>query len=113
MSHGFLASGVNTSNLVIIRNRRTKHWDPKWKRLRRLKVMKVEIPDFTKKTEDVTEEDLRKELKKRHIMPPRPWAETTPFLHSTGGIFEPYVPPEGDGKVSPISKQVIPISFSH
>lgn len=54
----------------------------------------------------MTDEDLREEMKKLNLTPQRPWIEKTPFLHSTGGIFEPYVPPEGDGKVSPISKQV-------
>lgn len=83
-----------------------KHWDPKFKRLRRLKVIKVDIPDFQKKPEDITDEEMRKQLKKLNLTPHRPWIETSPFLHSTGGIFEPYVPPEGDGKVSPISKQV-------
>lgn len=55
----------------------------------------------------MTDEDIRKEMKNMNLTPHRPWVERTPFLHSTGGIFEPYVPPEGDGKVSPISKQVI------
>lgn len=55
----------------------------------------------------MTEEEVEKELRKLNITPFRPWTERTPFLHTTGGTFEPYVPPEGDGKVSPITKQVI------
>lgn len=74
--------------------------------MRRLKVIKIDIPDFQKKEEDMTKEEVRKEMKKLNLTPLRPWVERTPFLHATGGIFEPYVPPEGDGKVSPITKQV-------
>ncbi|KAK5647726.1 hypothetical protein RI129_002618 [Pyrocoelia pectoralis] len=44
-------------------------------------------------------------MKERGLLPPRPWIENQYFISSTGGIFEPYVPPEGDGKVSPISAQ--------
>lgn len=67
--------------------------------------MKVELPDFRKKMENMTDEEMREQMKKMNVLPPRPWQERTPFLHATGGIFEPYVPPEGDGKVSPITKQ--------
>lgn len=105
MLHGLLSPCLNSPNLTIVRNI-NKHWDPKFKRLRRLKVVKVELPDFTKDPNKMTKEEVRQEMMKRHILPIRPWNEKTPFLHSTGGFFEPYVPPEGDGKISPISKQV-------
>lgn len=42
-------------------------------------------------------------MKERGIAPPRPYMERPFYISSTGGTFEPYVPPEGDGKVSSIS----------
>ena len=39
-------------------------------------------------------------------MPPRPWQERTMSIGCTGGVFEEYVPPEGDGKVSIVSTTV-------
>ncbi|CAG9863653.1 unnamed protein product [Phyllotreta striolata] len=103
--HGFLAPIAVSANTQIVRHRRTKHWDPKWKFFRRLKVMPVKLPNFQEKAEDITDEEMREKLKERGMLPTRPWMERQFFLHSTGGVFEPYVPPEGDGKVSPISKQ--------
>lgn len=41
-------------------------------------------------------------MKKRGLEPPRPYMERPFYIASTGGIFEPYVPPEGDGKVTSI-----------
>lgn len=35
-------------------------------------------------------------------MPPRPYFERPFFISATGGTFEPYVPPEGDGKISTV-----------
>lgn len=67
--------------------------------------MKVELPNFREKTEDFTEEQARSKLKESGLLPPRPWNEKPFFLSATGGIFEAYVPPEGDGKVSPIQVQ--------
>jgi len=32
--------------------------------------------------------------------------ERSTFINNTGTIIEPYVPPEGDGKISPISTAV-------
>ncbi|XP_017775199.1 PREDICTED: probable 39S ribosomal protein L45, mitochondrial [Nicrophorus vespilloides] len=105
-SVNFLAPIASTSiNVQQVRHRRTKHWDPKWKPLRTLKVVKVELPKFNENTEDLTEEEMRSRLKEQGLLPPRPWLEKPFFISSTGGVFEGYVPPEGDGKVSPISAQ--------
>lgn len=73
--------------------------------LRKLKYIKVNLPNFNQKPEDVTEEEMRSKLKERGLVPPRPWMERQFFISSTGGVFEPYVPPEGDGKVSSITAQ--------
>ncbi|XP_023014765.2 mitochondrial ribosomal protein L45 [Leptinotarsa decemlineata] len=105
VSIGLLAPAANSANCQTVRHRRTKHWNPKWKLFRRMKVMKVDLPKFNEKTEDLSDEELRKRLKEQGILPPRPWVERQFFIHSTGAVFEPYVPPEGDGKISPISKQ--------
>lgn len=69
-------------------------------------MAKVELPDFRKKVEDMTDQEISDQMKKMNVFPQRQWQERSLFLHATGGLFEPYVPPEGDGKVSPISKQV-------
>uniref|UniRef100_A0A336K027 Large ribosomal subunit protein mL45 n=1 Tax=Culicoides sonorensis TaxID=179676 RepID=A0A336K027_CULSO len=82
---------------------RHKHWAPKWKKLRREKFIKVEIPDLTEKAENMTEEQLRSKMKERGLIPPRPWMERPFNLTATSEIFEAYVPPEGDGKLSAIS----------
>uniref|UniRef100_A0A1A9WJ28 Large ribosomal subunit protein mL45 n=1 Tax=Glossina brevipalpis TaxID=37001 RepID=A0A1A9WJ28_9MUSC len=87
-----------------IRHRQTKHWKPEFKRLRKLKFIKIDLPNLNEKSSDLPEQELKKKLKERGVLPPRPWLERPFYISSTGGIFEPYVPPEGDGKKSIISK---------
>lgn len=60
----------------------SKHWNPKFKRLRTLKVIKVELPDFQEKPGDITPEEGRSRMKERGILPPRPWNERA-FVMST------------------------------
>ncbi|XP_053969441.1 probable 39S ribosomal protein L45, mitochondrial [Anastrepha ludens] len=86
-----------------LRHRQTKHWNPKFKKLRSQKFVKVELPNFQEKQGDLTQDEIRSRLKKRGVLPPRPWLERPFHISCTGGIFEPYVPPEGDGKKSIIS----------
>lgn len=93
------------TNLQFVRHRRTKHFNPKFKLLRKLKVLKIKLPDLNEKPEDLSEEEVRSRFKERGLLPPRPWMEKPFFISSTGGIFEPYVPPEGDGKVSSVTAQ--------
>lgn len=102
---GLLASSSVNLNAQIVRHRRTKHWDPKWKFLRRLKVFKVDLPKYNEKAENFSEEEIRSRLKEQGLLPPRPWVEKQYCISSTGGVFEPYIPPEGDGKVSSITAQ--------
>lgn len=68
--------------------------------------MKIKLPNFREKEDDFTEEQMRSKLKEHGLLPHRPWNEKQYFICSTGGVFEPYVPPEGDGKVSRITKEV-------
>lgn len=82
----------------------TKHWNPKYRFHRRLKVQPVDLskfePDFK-----VTREEFRARLKDMGLLPPRHWQERALFVSSSEDIIEPYVPPEGDGKFSLITKQ--------
>ncbi|XP_036330522.1 probable 39S ribosomal protein L45, mitochondrial [Rhagoletis pomonella] len=86
-----------------LRHRQTKHWNPKFKKLRAQKFVKVELPNFQEKPGDLTQDEIRSRLKERGVLPPRPWLERPFHISCTGGIFEAYVPPEGDGKKSFIS----------
>ncbi|MPC78714.1 putative 39S ribosomal protein L45, mitochondrial [Portunus trituberculatus] len=54
-------------------------------------------------------------MKEKGIKPVRPWQERPVCISSTTATFEPYVPPEGDGKVSTLSTAVsvaLPQNFS-
>lgn len=96
------------SNILInqqhVRHRRTKHVNPKFKKLRAQKVIKVDLPNFNEDNENLSIEEMRSKMKEMGVLPVRPWMERAFFISSTGGVFEPYVPPEGDGKMSAISK---------
>ena len=85
------------------RQRHTKHFNPKWKKLRRDKYVKIELPNLNEKFEDFTPDEQRSKMKERGVMPPRPYFERPFYISSTGGVFEPYVPPEGDGKISTVA----------
>nr|CAG4652159.1 EOG090X0DDP [Triops cancriformis] len=91
--------------LDFLRHDSNKHWDPKFKRLRRLKVQKIDLPNFNedKDSAKLTPDEMRAKMKEKGILPPRPWQEKPVYISSTSATFEPYVPPEGDGKISPIS----------
>ncbi|XP_069673996.1 large ribosomal subunit protein mL45 [Periplaneta americana] len=95
---------ANAVHLELVR-RHSKHWNPKFKWLRKKKVIKVDLPDFEDKRDaaDLTQEEVRAKMKEKGLQPPRPWMERPFYISCTGGIFEPYVPPEGDGKISPIT----------
>ncbi|CRK99794.1 CLUMA_CG013102, isoform A [Clunio marinus] len=79
-----------------------KHFNPKWKKMRREKVVKVELPNINEKFGDLTPDEQRSRMKERGVAPPRPYMERPFYISCTGGTFEPYVPPEGDGKVSSV-----------
>jgi len=63
----------------------------------------MDLPNLREKQEDITKEEMRSRMKERGVLPPRPWMERPFHISCTGGIFEAYVPPEGDGKKSIIS----------
>jgi len=88
------------------RQRSNKHYKPEFKKLRSQKVLKVDLPDYEKEridSDDYNPEKIRTRYKEKGIQPVRPWMERSTFINNTGTIIEPYVPPEGDGKISPIS----------
>ncbi|KAI8426799.1 hypothetical protein MSG28_014482 [Choristoneura fumiferana] len=85
---------------VTSRTTTSKHYDPKFKKLRKEKYLKIELPDYNEDTNSMPKEKLRQKMKERGMMPPRPWIERPFYISATGGVFEPYVPPEGDGKAS-------------
>lgn len=64
--------------------------------------MKIDLPNLNEKFSDFTPEEQRSKMKERGVAPPRPYFERPFYISSTGGVFEPYVPPEGDGKVSTV-----------
>nr|CAD7609516.1 unnamed protein product [Timema genevievae] len=106
ISTGFLSSSLKTALVASqpVRHTTNKHYAPKWKQLRRWKVVKVELPKFDENVDDLSPEQIRSRMKEKGLQPPRPWIERSLYLSCTGGVFEPYVPPEGDGKVSAMTK---------
>lgn len=83
-----------------------KHKDPRWKKFRALKMIKIELPDFHKKQKnfaEMTPEEMRAHYKEVGMQPHRPWYEREIAIYSTGAVMEPYVPPEGDGKASSLN----------
>lgn len=101
---GCLASAVNAPCFQETRRNMAKHWNPKFKALRTLKVIKVDLPNYYEKPGDVTPEERVARLKEKGIWPAKPYIERPTYLSTTSSIFEPYVPPEGDGKMSAFSK---------
>lgn len=50
-------------------------------------------------------DEFRMKLKKDGKLPPRTFQERPINISNTGAIFEPFVPPEGDGRSSIVSKE--------
>lgn len=72
-------------------------------------VIPVDIHDYHKKekpAEEMTPEELRTQYKEMGIQPTRPWRERYFYISSSSSVFEPYVAPEGDGKISAINSAV-------
>lgn len=73
----------------------------------------MELPDYHKKRKDPEEmkpEETRSYYKEMGIQPVRPWYERQIAINCTGAILEMYVPPEGDGKLSPLNSAVNTLS---
>ncbi|GIY80443.1 probable 39S ribosomal protein L45, mitochondrial [Caerostris extrusa] len=65
----------------------------------------MKLPDFEEQRRDekLPIEELRVKLKEKGIAPPRNWNDKPLFVSCTGSVVDPYVPPEGDGKISAIT----------
>lgn len=96
---------VNDFHTSDLQLRKTKHWAPKFKKLRREKFIKIDLPNLNEKIEDLSPDERTSRMKERGVLPPRPWMERPFVLTSTAEIFEAYVPPEGDGIKSIIGKE--------
>lgn len=59
-----------------------KHWNPKFKWLRTKKVIKVDLPNFQEKDEEVSREEQNRRLREKGVMPARQWTER-PILISS------------------------------
>ncbi|KFM81478.1 putative 39S ribosomal protein L45, mitochondrial, partial [Stegodyphus mimosarum] len=94
---------IPAMNLDVVRG--SKHWNPKFKKERAKKVIKVVLPDFDqmRRDEKLSVEEMRSKLKEKGIAPARSWHEKPMFISCSSSIFDPYVPPEGDGKISALS----------
>jgi len=70
--------------------------------------MPVVLPNFNEKddTMELSTEEIRSKMKEKGILPPTPWTERQFEISATGDAFDPYIPPEGDGKSTIISKEV-------
>ena len=81
-----------------------------WKEGRRDKVLRIKLPDFYSKKEKDDESfeanEFRDKLKQRGFAPVREWHERPIYMPSSNVVIEAYIPPEGDGKASKLTKEV-------
>jgi hypothetical protein len=102
---------LNVTQIRYARNIKPWNVGPEglWRKLRAKKVLKVDLPDFQEMRLDdkLTPEQIRSRLKEKGVVPPHVYNERPIFMSCTNGILDPYVPPEGDGKMSLISQSVI------
>ena len=75
--------------------------------------MKVDFSEIEKVHGKISQNDRHTKMKEKGIFPQRPWLERPMYISCTGNTFEPYIPPEGDGKFSSISPLVSIISIFH
>jgi len=95
-------------NVTQTRNK-GKHWNPKFKKERAAKVLKVDLPKFVELKKDrplrmseKTSDEIRMELKKEGRLPPRS-AQVLPIdISCTRSIVDPYEPKPGDGRQTEI-----------
>lgn len=82
-------------------------FEGQYRQARAKKLLKVELPDFEKMRSDnkLTPEEYVSKLKEKGIAPPRQYKEKPVAICSMQGVLDPYIPPEGDGKYSVLSKQ--------
>lgn len=64
------------------------------------------VADYLKPESELTPEEKRSIYKERGIAPARPWYEKSVFIGCSTQVIDPFIPPEGDGKASILSKDV-------
>lgn len=84
----------------------SKHWNPKYKKDRKEKFIKLDLPNFHETDKKKDAEKRRSLLKQNGVYPQKQWIERPIYVSCTPDAFDSYVPPEGDGKFSAISKEV-------
>lgn len=82
-----------------------KHWNPKYKKERKEKVIKIDLPNYHQTDKELAKEKRRSMMKEFGIFPQKQWIERPIFISCTPNVFDSYVPPEGDGKFSTITKE--------
>ncbi|KAK7092580.1 hypothetical protein V1264_008303 [Littorina saxatilis] len=107
-------TGLLASHMQVRGFPSTKHYDPKFRKQRKEKFFKIDLPDFQKLIKDSksTPDEFRMKLKKEGRLPPRTFQERPINISNTGAIFEAFIPPEGDGKSSLISKEGVKQKYS-
>jgi len=96
--------------LIITRTHFTKtpshHTKPKWRPFRREKVLDIDLPDFDKDRQlrSYTLQEQREYFKREGIPPVRTTEYKPLYVDASTEAFEAYVPPEGDGKATLMSK---------
>lgn len=102
------------SNLKVVHHGPVDDWRAKnytytYKWARGRKVAKVNLPNFDEERNNsrLPPDEIRAKLKEMGVVPRRQWTGQKPLIITTAGEFlDPYVPPEGDGKSSIITKKV-------
>lgn len=118
---------IKCLNRILFSRCYATHWDPKFKKIRRDKIVEMKFPDFEKVKKNnmfkMTAEEKRSHAIKEGIDPPISF-EYKPINITTSSkififcfflidsehfliknifildeIFDPYIPPEGDGKL--------------
>lgn len=62
----------------------SKHWVPKFKKLRAQKFVKIDLPDLNENFDKMSSEKIRQKMRERGLMPARPWMERPFFISATG-----------------------------
>ena len=120
-----IASRQDTLNLQSVRYARDikpwkngpielwkKHiYNYEYRKGRARKVLKLNLPDFDKMRKQqkvgirLSPDEIRSELREKGIVPHRKWMEKPIYIGDSSRVIDAYVPPEGDGKASIISKE--------
>ena len=82
-----------------------------YRRARAKKWAKVQLPNFHEindrtREQKLTPDEMRSKMKETGLAPHRVWDERPLYVSTSNMIIDSYVPPEGDGKISIISKKV-------